>query len=95
MCQDLLSLASALSNHTRSGWSPLLLEMLPILEHREQDNEAVEQGQSDQPHRDMQDDTIHLVENKNHQEPDRPGVCPELFFEQSDDQHDLHDPVRQ
>ena len=92
MCQGLLSLSGTLSNDPRRGWSPLLSEMLAILEHREQDNKAVEQSQNDQPHRDMQDEAIHLVENKNHQEPNRPGVCPELFFEQNDDQNDLHDP---
>ncbi len=69
--------------------------MLPVLKHREENNKAVEQGESDQANRDMQDEAIDLVENKNHQEPNQPGICPESSFEHSDDQNDLHDTVHQ
>src|SRR5215212_10493684 len=65
---------------------PLLpvLSLTAVFTRGQREDDRIENGQGDQTRGRVQRDPVQLVADKEGQEPDHPGICPELVEEQGD-----------
>ena len=73
-------------------WASPLFAVLPI---SQPDNESVKDGERDEPNRRRERYSIELINDKDAEERNHPGVGPKLVFEERRHQNDLHESVEE